>query len=87
MIQTKADLKHYIECDRKALGLPEKLSFARQIKEFFMPTPILAYMITLRKLEYYSNNQRFYKLKLLGGEFTIKYVIEGCRLNWGLKFP
>lgn len=87
MIQTKADLKHYIECDRKALGLPEKLSFARQIKEFFMPTPILAYMITLRKLEYYSNNQRFYKLKLLGGGIYYKICYRRLSIKLGLKIP
>lgn len=83
MIKTRKDLKHYLECDRKALGLPHKQSVARRIKEFLMPTPILDYTITLRKLEYFSNCNKF--MKLMAIFYKIRY--RKLTIKLGIKIP
>lgn len=54
MIQTKEDLRFYLEEDRKALSIPH-LSLMGRIKEFFFPYEIWRFQKYLRKLEYYTN--------------------------------
>lgn len=57
MIKTKEDLKYYMECDRKALGIKRKYPrpFADEIWKF---------QRCLRRLEYYKNANIFFPLRL-----------------------
>lgn len=61
MINTKAELKYYLECDRVALGKHRKFPS-------FFGDEIWKFQICLRKLDYYTNSgfcilSYFYRLK------------------------
>lgn len=55
MIKTRKDLKHYISCDMKSLGI-NKISFSERIIALFIPK-IWRFEVCLRKYEYYFNNR------------------------------
>lgn len=83
MIKTKADLKFYLQCDRKAQGLPERTGIWQQIKNLFIPPTIWDFTFSLRYCEYYANNQ--YVNTLLGVICKIRYLRLSEKL--GLKIP
>lgn len=83
MIKTKADLKFYLQCDRKAQGLPERTGIWQQIKNLFIPPTIWDFTFSLRCCEYYANNQ--YVNTLLGVIYKIRYLRLSEKL--GLKIP
>ncbi len=56
MIQTKQDLRDYLEADRIAYNKPAELSFRQRVVSFLFPDSNYEYMKTLRKLEYCLNN-------------------------------
>lgn len=58
MIQTKDDLKLYLDEDRKAYGKKPKYSFQACIANKLFPDNNWEYVKCLRKLEYAVNNQR-----------------------------
>ncbi|KAB1067860.1 serine acetyltransferase [Tamlana haliotis] len=53
-IKSKKDLIYYIDKDKKQLNIHSRSFFS----ELFFPNNILKFQITLRKLEYYHNNER-----------------------------
>lgn len=55
MIQTKEDLRKWIEEDRRVYNRPGTTSLKQRIVERLFPHNVLAYMKCLRKLEYYTN--------------------------------
>lgn len=84
-IQSKNDLKRFIEADLRSLGI-NRVSKKIKLKSVFVPQ-IWKYEVLLRKLEYYVNNNKkvmkfFYNLRLkryglkLGG-YTIAPNIFG----------
>lgn len=54
MIETKKDLKFYLEQDRLALKMPP-FNFLRRIRQFFVPNEIWKFERLLRYTEYYCN--------------------------------
>ena len=61
MIKNKSDLKYYLECDKKALGISWK-------RPRLFRDAIWRFQILYRKTEYWVNNQRkspFHKLVAL----------------------
>ena len=52
MIQTKAELKYYLACDRIALGKKQK-------RPALFGDDIWKFQICMRKLDYYKNLQKF----------------------------
>ncbi len=59
MIQTKDDLKRYMEQDRKAYGKEAKCSLRERLANELFPDNNWEYVKCLRRLEYAVNNQRF----------------------------
>ena len=57
MIKTKADLKYYLDEDRKAYGKKNDKSLKGRIINLFFPDKNYEYMRNLRYLEYYLNNR------------------------------
>ena len=64
MIQTKNDLRYYLDEDRKAYGKPEKLTVKDRIVHLFFPDYNYEFMKCLRRLEYAYNS---------GGELSRLY--------------
>lgn len=81
MIQSKEDLKKYIEQDIKALGLKNA---RKGIKHIFFPNEIVQFQIALRKLEYYENVGR--KRTLFGKVLWLYYKMKHRRLGIKLGF-
>ncbi len=61
MIQSKKDLKYYLEEDRKAYHKPKKKTFVEKISGLIFRDCFYDYMRTLRRLEYAQNTRRISK--------------------------
>jgi serine O-acetyltransferase len=83
MIRTKADLKYSLQYNRKAQGLPERMSIMRWIKNIFMPSSIWNFTSALRHCEYYSNNHC--AMNLLGVIYKFRHLSLSQKL--GLNIP
>lgn len=69
MIQSKADLKYYLEEDRKALGIKKTFS----LRQFFLPNKIWKFEKRLRYMEYYKNVPSLWH--------KIMFVVSGIRFR------
>ena len=58
MINSKADLKYYLEEDRKAFGKPLKNNLKDIIIHFLFPDTNYEYVKCIRYLEYYKNSRQ-----------------------------
>ena len=83
MIQSKTDLKYYIEQDRLMNGVQKKSNtFRSKIKEFFIPNLQLRFLYYLRKAEYYSNSRK--ANILLWGYYIYRKRKLGLKLGYSI---
>ncbi len=75
MIKNKADLKFYLEEDRKALGI-------KQIKPPLLGAEIWKFQRSLRKLEYYTNIQGGISKKFKKTFWNVINHYQGLRLGF-----
>lgn len=57
MIQSKEDLKYYIDCDRKARGFP-KNNMRHKLRNLIYMDPTWKFQKLLRRVEYYHNKKK-----------------------------
>lgn len=84
-IQSKSDLKNFIDADLKSLGI-EKISIKQKLKALFIPQ-IWKYEILLRKLEYYINSNKkimmaFYNIRLKRYGLKLGGVYDSTKYFW-----
>lgn len=75
MIQTKAELKYYLACDRIALG-------KRQKRPALFGDDIWKFQICMRKLDYYKNLQKFGGV--LKKYYGLRYQCLSIRLGFSI---
>ena len=56
MIRTKKELDFYIKADYMMNRGYFKPSFKQRIKQFFSPDYLMDFLVTMRKVDYYSQN-------------------------------
>lgn len=84
MIKSKKDLKYFIECDKKALGI-RSLTFLQKVKSYFFPHRILKFEYCLRKCEYHKNNSgNIYHLLAFGIRY---FYFERLSVKLGFSIP
>lgn len=81
MIQSKNDLRYYMEKDALALGIHKK---RRGLKNLLFPNEIHLFEIFLRKLEYYENVGR--KRSIVGKVLWLYYKIRFRKQSMKLGF-
>ena len=73
MIKTKDELKHYLECDRIALG-------KKTIRPSFFGDNIWKFQICMRKLDYYKNTKR----EVLKHYYRLRYHHLSLKLGFSI---
>ena len=81
MIQSKQDLRFYLEQDRQMNRWPKHPTFVSRIKKLLFPYSIRKYLVTLRKAEYYNN---CHKNSVLYGWFLLRYQQMGLKLGYSI---
>ena len=84
MIQSKQQMMQYIQQDRFMNAGYTHRSIKRAIKEFFIPNPILSYLLFLRKAEFYTNVKPW-GWWVFGAYY--KYKLRRMGLNLGFSIP
>ena len=98
MIQTKKDLRFYIEEDRKSNRIPKQyVGYILKLIFHSDGAYVYRYLKCLRHLEYYLNNShnsiyhkflyRYYKFKYLRLGFKYSILIYPNRCGYGLRIP
>lgn len=91
MINDKNELQFYLFADMIMNRGYKNKSFTCKIKELITPDYIMDFLITLRKAEYYKNNDKMryyyylYKNKKLG--IKLGFSINGTELGYGCVIP
>lgn len=55
MIRSKEDFQYYLKADRLANGIPFSIDFKSRLVSLFFPNNIWRFIVSLRKVEYYSS--------------------------------
>lgn len=76
MIANKKDLKYYLECDKVALKIPERIRHPRPFVDH-----IWKYEILLRKAEYYTNTSHSRIGRIISLFFKTRLHLLGERLG------
>lgn len=85
MIYSRKDLKHYLEEDRKALKVSDRFLWIRQL---IWPNEILKFERLLRYTEYYTNNRRGTRGKLLLPVFLFyRWKMKTQSIKLGFSIP
>lgn len=82
MIKSKADLRYYIQQDRKMNGCPTKRGVGEAIKDFFFPNA-LAFLNYMRHVEYYKNVHTACG-KFLLSYYNFKFRSTGRQLGYSI---
>lgn len=88
MIQSKSDLRYYIQ--RDILMNQRHISFKSRIKNLIVPDLILKFLLFLRKAEYYHNcfnSNRLLRAYGLILEFYYRYRLRHLGLRLGYTIP
>lgn len=86
MIETKEDLKYYLEQDRIALNIP-KQTLSRRIIQLFIPLHIWEFEKRMRMIEYYTNKEYSNTIsKIIGKILMVYHTIRFRRISVKLGF-
>lgn len=81
MIQSKQDLKYFIQQDRFYNQASDQLSIESLFKRVFSPNLRLRYLYLLRKSEYYLNRNRY---NIIGWVYFWRYRRLGLKLGFSI---
>lgn len=91
MVNSKHELKFYIQADRMMNEGCFKYSFTQTVKNLLMPNYIMKYLKTLRKAEYFSERggvrQYWYKYRLDRLGYKTGFTIAPNVFGYGLVIP
>ncbi|WP_299113618.1 serine acetyltransferase [uncultured Winogradskyella sp.] len=84
MISSKTEYYHYLNQDKKALGI-KPVGIAGKFMSYLSPNHIWKFQKTMRKLEYYTNckNKSINKLYIL----YLRYRFKNVSLKLGFSIP
>lgn len=79
MILSKKDFYEYVNADKKALGINDKTS------KYSLNYKIFKFEKTMRKLAYFVNTHKNYKLHLM--YYYLKYKYQKLSIKYGFSIP